>query len=87
MSEIIPEGFDLKQALQAPSTTPPAERPRCPECKLLTVRRKTDKPGDRQHPEEFYCNRKDCGFHFDEPVYFADTAAANEAAANRGVGR
>ena len=66
-SELVPEDFDLDHARQAPSTTPHNERPRCPECNQLAVRKKTGKPSSNPDGPSHYCNR--CGAKFDEPVY------------------
>ena len=68
MSSIVPDDFDLESARRQHSTTPKDQRPRCPQCKRLSVRTKTGKPSGTSHSDKkHYCNR--CDAHFDEPVY------------------
>lgn len=69
-SAIVPDGFDaerLEQIRSQLSTTPPGQRPKCPdpECRSLKVHRKSKRAARRKHPEDWFCEI--CREHFDEP--------------------
>jgi len=64
----------IKEAEQAPTTTPDEELPRCPECESQRIKSKTEKhDGQGAKDGAYVCAT--CRNHFDDPVYFDDTAA------------
>lgn len=67
ISDIVPEGFDLHDAMQAESSTPEEKRKRCPECESsgnLVPLVNNHIGGD---PEANYrCDG--CGHKFDKPL-------------------
>lgn len=60
---IVPDGFDLHAARKAKSTTPDAERKRCPECWSVRINLRTDEHTKYQY--DYHCNS--CGAEFNEP--------------------
>lgn len=69
-TSIVPDDFDAEQLDQIrsqSSTTPPGERPKCPdpECRSLKIHKKSKRAARRDHPEDWRCQV--CGNHFDEP--------------------
>lgn len=61
MSIDIPEGFDLQDRLNAPSTTDDRDRKRCPEC-LLSGTSRNSKKWD-QSEKDYHC--EECGHAYD----------------------
>lgn len=55
----------LSELKHRTSTTPVEERAFCPVCESARVERKTGRPDEREHDEEYYCGR---GHHFEEPL-------------------
>ena len=83
--DLIPEGFcrawgattiaeALKNAEQAPSSTPDTELIRCPECHSSRITPKAVKFETHAQREigQWRCLDEDCGMHFDEPTTLAD---------------
>lgn len=80
LDDIVPEGFDLDEARNAPGTTPREEQERCPECEGVEVmsrvvdsRSPGSSPedggyrgGNPEYEEPFWCDN--CGARFEEPL-------------------
>jgi transposase-like protein len=66
--QIVPEDFDLNDALNAYSTTPREEMSRCPNCESVNIQRKSTRPRSARQTrtEDWRCFH--CEEHFEEPL-------------------
>lgn len=64
--DLIPEGFDLKSAMYARSSTPQERMPRCPECGAVVIVKNVDAHPTGPEAEATYrCGQ--CREPFDSP--------------------
>lgn len=69
-SDVVPDGLtlaDLRERERSSSSTPDAERKRCPDCNSPDVVSLTKKPvAPTQYDHDYRCGK--CQFTFDEPA-------------------
>lgn len=63
---LVPDGFDLEEARNAPSTTSPGDRTACPHCGSTQTSRNTRKARGRTPLGEFSCDVCRRGFDEDD---------------------
>ncbi|ADJ14519.1 hypothetical protein [Halalkalicoccus jeotgali] len=65
-SDIVPEGFDLQEALYARSSTPHEEMRRCPYCESVCLTPNRSQIGRTPGADKWYCTN--CGEATSDPL-------------------